>query len=86
MSRLRNSLGAAGIGDVLHSKTSKYLVESFSGRGAFGFVAKCRNVATKENVAIKMMKDKDDADAEVKTNKRNCSFVKCLLKHHSDSV
>lgn len=56
------------IGDVLCSANTKYLVESFVGQGTFGLVAKCRNLATNANVAIKILKGQT-AD-EVKKKKK----------------
>lgn len=58
------------IGDVLRSANTKYLVQSFVGQGTFGLVAKCRNLATNANVAIKLMRNifqlKDQTANEVK--------------------
>lgn len=60
------------IGDVLRSTTSEYLVQSFLGQGTYGLVAKCRNIATNANVAIKIIKNKsklsNQTAAEVKQN------------------
>lgn len=58
------------IGDVLLSKTSKYLVQSFVGQGTFGLVAKCRNVTANRNVAIKIVKN------ESRLNQQTASEVK----------
>lgn len=62
------------IGDVLRSANTKYLVQSFVGQGTFGLVAKCRNLATNANVAIKLMRNifqlKDQTANEVKKTKK----------------
>ncbi|XP_044065504.1 homeodomain-interacting protein kinase 1-like isoform X2 [Siniperca chuatsi] len=42
---------------VLSSPSSDYLVRSFLGEGAFGKVAKCVKAATKETVAVKIIKN-----------------------------
>ncbi|XP_071326689.1 homeodomain-interacting protein kinase 2-like [Trachinotus anak] len=42
---------------VLSSPSSDYLVQSFVGEGVFGKVAKCLKTATKETVAVKVIKD-----------------------------
>lgn len=72
MSVLCNNSGNVVIGDVLHSTTSEYLVQSFVGQGTYGLVAKCRNIATNANVAIKIIKNKgkltNQTAAEVKQN------------------
>ncbi|KAK9517641.1 hypothetical protein VZT92_022992 [Zoarces viviparus] len=54
------------IGALLRSSFSEYLVESVVGQGAFGTVAKCRRIADRKTVAIKMMKNQNqEAIAEV---------------------
>ncbi|KAK9525499.1 hypothetical protein VZT92_016197 [Zoarces viviparus] len=54
------------VGALLRSSFSEYLVESVVGQGAFGTVAKCRRIADRKTVAIKMMKNQNqEAKAEV---------------------
>ncbi|XP_069381048.1 homeodomain-interacting protein kinase 1-like [Paralichthys olivaceus] len=55
-------------GDVLHSSFSSYSVLEFIGEGAFGKTAAAMNLRTKENVAIKILKNKEstqDTEHEV---------------------
>ncbi|XP_034535443.1 uncharacterized protein LOC117810015 [Notolabrus celidotus] len=51
------------VGEILHSNTSTYTVQKFLGEGGFGKVAKCLNVNTQDQVAIKILK-KDSTAAE----------------------
>lgn len=82
MSKVWDHPDTVVIGDVLHSQTSDYRVEAFSGRGTFGLVAKCSNVATNAKVAIKMIKNTPElrkcTAAEVRKNKmiKQLSFTK----------
>uniref|UniRef100_A0A3B3CHE4 Homeodomain-interacting protein kinase 1-like n=1 Tax=Oryzias melastigma TaxID=30732 RepID=A0A3B3CHE4_ORYME len=49
------------------SNSAQYLVEKLLGEGAYGKVAKCRNLTTKQEVAVKIIKpsDRDSALAEL---------------------
>lgn len=82
MSKVWDNPEAVVIGDVLHSQTSDYRVESFSGRGTFGLVAKCLHVATNTKVAIKMINNTPELSrctaAEVRQKKiiKQLSFTK----------
>lgn len=51
------------IGDLLFSPTSKYLVQTFAGEGAFGKVATCLELCRLEPVAIKILKSKTTEEA-----------------------
>ena len=53
---------------VLSSPSSDYLIQSLLGEGTFGKVTKCVKTATKETVAVKMIKNsrfKSEAKNEV---------------------
>uniref|UniRef100_A0A3B3BQX1 Protein kinase domain-containing protein n=1 Tax=Oryzias melastigma TaxID=30732 RepID=A0A3B3BQX1_ORYME len=39
--------------------SAQYLVEKLLGEGAYGKVAKCRNLTTKQEVAVKIIKPSD---------------------------
>ncbi|KAK9527472.1 hypothetical protein VZT92_014032 [Zoarces viviparus] len=63
------------VGALLRSRVSEYLVESVLGQGTFGTVAKCRRIADRKTVAIKMMKNQNrQAQAEVAV----LSKLRCL--------
>ncbi|KAK9535852.1 hypothetical protein VZT92_008207 [Zoarces viviparus] len=63
------------VGALLRSRFSEYLVESVLGQGTFGTVAKCRRIADRKTVAIKMMKNQNQlAKAEVAV----LSKLRCL--------
>ncbi|KAK9537773.1 hypothetical protein VZT92_005357 [Zoarces viviparus] len=63
------------VGALLRSSYSEYLVESVLGQGTFSAVAKCRRIADRKTVAIKMMKNQDrQAKAEVAV----LSKLRCL--------
>lgn len=55
--------------DVLCSDTSRYLIQDFIDEGCFGIVAKCVNLITSQEVALKILKteteDSNDAEREV---------------------
>ncbi|KAK9540228.1 hypothetical protein VZT92_002694 [Zoarces viviparus] len=54
------------VGALLRSRYYEYLVESVLGQGTFGTVAKCRRIADRKTVAIKMLKKQDkQAKAEM---------------------
>uniref|UniRef100_A0AAQ4RTF5 Protein kinase domain-containing protein n=1 Tax=Gasterosteus aculeatus aculeatus TaxID=481459 RepID=A0AAQ4RTF5_GASAC len=50
---------------ILRNKSVQYKVLEFIGEGNFGKVAKCVNMKTNENTAIKILKDVNDYDDEV---------------------
>uniref|UniRef100_A0AAQ4REP9 Protein kinase domain-containing protein n=1 Tax=Gasterosteus aculeatus aculeatus TaxID=481459 RepID=A0AAQ4REP9_GASAC len=50
---------------ILHNKSVRYKVLEFIGEGSFGKVAKCVNMNTNENTAIKILKNVNDYDDEV---------------------
>ncbi|CAK6962111.1 homeodomain-interacting protein kinase 4-like [Scomber scombrus] len=54
--------------DILHSNACRYLVVDFSGEGCFGTVAKCVNLVTAQDVALKILKSQDSAEAEREIN------------------
>ena len=72
---LFNNSGNVVIGDVLHSTTSEYLVLSFVGQGTYGLVAKCRNIATNSNVAIKIIKNKGKLSNQTAAEVMQISFM-----------
>ncbi|XP_044053186.1 homeodomain-interacting protein kinase 2-like [Siniperca chuatsi] len=45
--------------DILCSNTSRYLIQDFTGEGCFGKVAKCVNLITSQDVALKILKTED---------------------------
>uniref|UniRef100_A0AAQ4QXS5 Protein kinase domain-containing protein n=1 Tax=Gasterosteus aculeatus aculeatus TaxID=481459 RepID=A0AAQ4QXS5_GASAC len=51
---------------ILHNKSVRYKVLEFIGEGGFGKVAKCVNMNTNENTAIKILKDVNNYAKEVK--------------------
>ncbi|XP_077943169.1 uncharacterized protein LOC144386324 [Gasterosteus aculeatus] len=51
---------------ILHNKSVRYKVLEFIGEGGFGKVAKCVNMNTNENTAIKLLKDVNNYTKEVK--------------------
>lgn len=80
MSTRCNNSGNVVIGDVLHSTTSEYLVQSFVGQGTYGLVAKCTNIATNANVAIKIIKNIGKLSNQTASEVRQNSF-KWILMH-----
>lgn len=81
MSMLCKNSSNVVIGDVLHSTTSEYLVQSFVGQGTYGLVAKCRNIATNANVAIKIIKNKGKLSHQTAAEvKQNSLHFKHILK------
>uniref|UniRef100_A0A3Q3GW34 Protein kinase domain-containing protein n=1 Tax=Labrus bergylta TaxID=56723 RepID=A0A3Q3GW34_9LABR len=50
--------GTRAVPVVLSSPSSDYLVRSYLGEGTFGKVAKCLKMATRETVAVKIIKHK----------------------------
>lgn len=75
MSMVCNNSGKVVVGDVLHSTTSEYLVQSFVGQGTYGLVAKCRNIATNANVAIKIIKNKGKLSNQTAAEVKKKSFM-----------
>lgn len=66
---------------VLSSPSSYYLIQSLLGEGTFGKVIKCVKIATKETVAVKMIKNnrfKSEANNEVE--QRRCVLQISLQK------
>lgn len=47
-------------GQILFSSSCGYTILDFIGEGCFGKVAKCRNLATKQTVAVKILKEDSD--------------------------
>ncbi|KAI3361988.1 hypothetical protein L3Q82_012338, partial [Scortum barcoo] len=52
--------------DVLSTCTSVYFIQDFIGEGSFGKVAKCTNLVTSQEVAVKILKKGTVAQREVK--------------------
>ncbi|XP_028434725.1 homeodomain-interacting protein kinase 2 isoform X1 [Perca flavescens] len=50
--------------DVLCSRTCYYRIQDFIGEGCFGKVAKCVNLVTSQDVAIKILKSENSEDVE----------------------
>ncbi|KAF0025189.1 hypothetical protein F2P81_022070 [Scophthalmus maximus] len=52
-------------GDLFKSNTSCYLFLDFVGEGSYGKVAKCMNLITAQDVALKIFKTEDDTDTKI---------------------
>ncbi|XP_018550397.1 homeodomain-interacting protein kinase 1 [Lates calcarifer] len=52
--------------DILHSRTTRYLIRDIIGEGSFGKVTKAVNLNTSQEVALKILKTEDTADREIK--------------------
>lgn len=66
------------VGQRLQSSTSTYSILEFIGEGFFGKVAKCRNVVTRETVAVKLLKD---TEAEHEAEHEVC-LNSCFIEPH----
>ncbi|KAK2851762.1 hypothetical protein Q5P01_008038 [Channa striata] len=51
--------------EILDGESSKYQIEKFLGKGAFGKVAQCIKLDTNEKVAVKIVEDKNDGILEM---------------------
>ncbi|XP_068444180.1 homeodomain-interacting protein kinase 2-like [Clinocottus analis] len=49
-------------GDILYSNKSCYLIQDFIGEGSYGKVAKCVNLITSQEVALKILKTENSYD------------------------
>ena len=65
------------LNEVLTGKSSDYSVQAFLGQGAFGKVARCKNLKTNELVAVKVVRKdfiepgRREAEALEKVGKRD---------------
>lgn len=62
LSLLTVTLTTPEVNNILNSRSSSYSVLEFIGEGVFGKVARCQNLATKEMVAVKIIKDNDSIE------------------------
>lgn len=65
-------------GQSLFSCSSGYSVLEFIGEGCYGKVAKCRNLATKQTVAVKILKEDTDMTQDTEKEVDLWSVFDCI--------
>ncbi|KAK9529785.1 hypothetical protein VZT92_013859 [Zoarces viviparus] len=73
-------------GQTLFSSSSVYSVLEFIGEGCFGKVAKCRNLATKESVAVKILKQDVDFIPDTEKEVSILEVISVLNPDHNNVV
>ncbi|KAI9516954.1 hypothetical protein NQZ68_011431 [Dissostichus eleginoides] len=73
-------------GQTLFSSSSAYSVLEFIGEGCFGRVAKCRNLATRETVAVKILKKDKDSIKDIEKEVSMLEVISVLNPDHSNVV
>ncbi|KAI4803275.1 hypothetical protein KUCAC02_006826 [Chaenocephalus aceratus] len=73
-------------GQTLFSSSSAYSVLEFIGEGCFGRVAECRNLATRETVAIKILKKDEDSIKDIEKEVSMLKVISVLNPDHSNVV
>ncbi|KAK9528794.1 hypothetical protein VZT92_012939 [Zoarces viviparus] len=73
-------------GQTLFGRSSGYSVLEFIGEGCFGKVAKCRNLATKESVAVKILKQDVDFIPDTEKEVSILEVISVLNPDHNNVV
>ncbi|KAI9532731.1 hypothetical protein NQZ68_029297 [Dissostichus eleginoides] len=73
-------------GHTLLSSSSGYSVLEFIGEGCFGRVARCRNLATQETVAVKILKKDTDYLQDTEREVAMMEVISVLNPDHSNMV
>ncbi|KAK9528772.1 hypothetical protein VZT92_012917 [Zoarces viviparus] len=73
-------------GQTLLGSSSGYSVLEFIGEGCFGKVAKCRNLATKESVAVKILKQDVDFIPDTEKEVSILEVISVLNPDHNNVV
>ncbi|KAK9537931.1 hypothetical protein VZT92_005503 [Zoarces viviparus] len=73
-------------GQTLFGSSSGYSVLEFIGEGCYGKVAKCRNLATKESVAVKILKQDVDFIPDTEKEVSILEVISVLNPDHTNMV